>query len=176
MAPSSTPTQHPTTTPSASPTISAAPSHAPTSNKDIAFKSRSGWFSVGEDDEHNGKSGKSPMMKFWAIIAGAIGFALCVVGALCYISRGKSEDEEYYDEDIEEYYEGNGARRGSSYGRQRHQSARAMYYEDGDDNLVPPDYLFVERGHHEHRMIRDRQAEIDLMNRLYSNQRPNDWL
>ena len=97
--------------------------------------------------------------------------------------RGKSEEEEYYDEDIEEYYEGSSGRRGSrygrrgsSYGRQRHQSARAMYYEDGDDNLDPPDYLYVERGHDEHRMIRDRQAEIDLMNRLYSNQRPNDWL
>ena len=95
---------------------------------------------------------------------------------MCYISRGKSEDEEHYDEDIEEYYEGNDGRRGSRYGRQRHRSARAMYYEDDDDNLVPPDYLFVERGYDEHRMIRDRQAEIDLMNRLYSNQRPNEWL
>ena len=135
---------------------------------------------MGEGDEGNGNSS----MMFWGIIAGAIGFALCVLGALCFISRRNKarseleEQEEYYDDDVEEYYEGSG-RRGSgdgSNGRQRHQSARAMFYEGGDDNVVPPDYLFVERGHDERRMIRDRQAEIDLMNKLYGNQRPSDWM
>lgn len=136
---------------------------------------------MGEDDA--GSSNSS--MMFWGIIGGAIGFALCVLGALCYISRrnkaGGNPEEEYYDEDIEEYYEGSDRRgsgdgRGSRNSRQRHQSARAMFYEDGDDNVVPPNYLFVERGHDERRMIRDRQAEIDLMNKLYGNQRPNEWL
>lgn len=135
---------------------------------------------MSEGGEGNGNSS----MMFWGSIAGAIGFALCVLGALCYISRRKKADddveEEYYEDDIEEYYEGSGRRgsdgRGSSNSRQRHLSARAMFYEGGDDNVVPPDYLFVERGHDERRMIRDRQAEIDLMNKLYGNQRPSEWM
>lgn len=138
---------------------------------------------MSEGDEGNGKSS----MMFWGIIAGAIGFALCVLGASCFISRRNKagseleEEEESCDDDVEQCYEGSGRRgsgdgRGSSNGRQRHQSARAMFYEGGDDNVVPPDYLFVERGHDERRMIRDRQAEIDLMNKLYGNQRPSEWM
>jgi len=136
-------------------------------------------------DDSTESLGNSTMM-FWIIIACAVGFALCVLGALVHVSRrrnGEEESQEYYDEDVEQYYHGGGSARGSrsssgrgTRGHQRKRSHRAMFYEGGDDHVVPPDYLFVERGHDQHRMVRDRQAEINLMNRLYGDRQPNQWL
>lgn len=114
-------------------------------------------------------------MMFWIIIGCAVGAAVCIFGALCYNARRrKAAEGEYYDEDAEQYYDGGGRRKGD--GRQRKQSHRSRFYEGGDDNMAPPDYLFVERGHDDRRMMRDRQAEVDLMNRLYGTQRPDEWL
>ena len=158
--------------PSASPTLSVAPSYAPTSNKDIRFSSRSGWYTpdaVEDEDKNN------LFMMFWIIIGCAVGAAVCIFGVLCCNARRRKEAEgEYYDEDAEQYYDG--GRRRTTDGRQRKQSHRSRFYEGGDDHVAPPDFLFVERGHDDRRVMRDRQGEIDLMNKLYGGQRPDEWL
>lgn len=123
-----------------------------------------------EDEDKN-----NLFMMFWIIIGSAVGVAVCIFGILCInAQRRKAAEEVYYDEDAEQYYAG--SRRRKSDGRQRKQSHRSRFYEGGDDHMVPPDYLFVERGHGEQRVMQDRQGEIELMNRLYGAQRPDEWL